>query len=113
MTATVEISPLQWASIADADDVRPIGEHDADCLAAIRDVLKKHGMQDRFGIALLHKHFEMSSDEILLEQNDVENRTLTIHVVKANDELEAVGTIYRFNVTEMSPVMGCIIDWCV
>lgn len=35
----------------------------AACLAELREVLGKHDRLNRFGITLIHKHFELSEDE--------------------------------------------------
>src|SRR4051812_15073087 len=81
--ATFEMAPMQWADLKDIDEVEPIGESDSECLAEVREVLKKHGKRDRLGVALLHKHFDMAGDEVLVEYSDKEERVLTIKPVKA------------------------------
>lgn len=63
-------------------DVRPIDNNDADCLNEIREVLEKHDNLGRFGLALLHNHFELKTDEILLETTDVETREQFLRPVK-------------------------------
>ncbi len=79
------IAPMQWSSLKDIDSVEPINDSDTDCLIEIRDVLKKHGKMERLGVALLHSHFDLESDEILLESSDEENRTLITQAVKQTD----------------------------
>ncbi|TKA65910.1 hypothetical protein B0A55_10495 [Friedmanniomyces simplex] len=37
----------------------------------IRDVFLKHGMHDRYGVSLLHKHFDLAPNERLVEYHDV------------------------------------------
>ena len=66
------------------DDILPLNDNDNDCVEELKSVLKKHKALDRFGITLLHKHFEMEEDEILLEECDEENRTLILTPVKQN-----------------------------
>lgn len=78
----VTIAPIQWSSLKDIDAVEPINDNDTDCLIEIRDVLKKHGKMERLGVALLHSHFDLESDEILLESSDEENRTLITQAVR-------------------------------
>jgi hypothetical protein len=41
-------------------------------------VLEQHGALQRFGLTLLHQHFDMGDDEILVESIDVTNRVLTL-----------------------------------
>jgi len=81
----VTIAPMQWSNLRDIDAVEPINDGDTDCLIEIRDVLKKHGKMERLGVALLHSHFDLESDEILLESSDEENRTLITKAVKQAD----------------------------
>jgi hypothetical protein len=65
--------------LPDVDAVEPIeGVPDDDaCLSELRDVLLKHGAANRFGIALLHRHFELEPNEVLVERCDPAARTLT------------------------------------
>lgn len=64
------------------DVVEQFSENDRECFEEIRDVLKRHGKLDRFGITLLHKHFELQEDEMLVENVDEENRIQTIQPMK-------------------------------
>lgn len=85
----------QWSNLKDIADVEPIGEGDQGCLAEIRDVLKKYGMLERLGVALLHRHFELDEDEAVLELADLDTRTLTTRPVKLSDVgADSVGTIW-------------------
>jgi hypothetical protein len=40
-------------------------------------VLERHGAASRFGVMLLHRHFALTDEEVLLETCDVVSRTLT------------------------------------
>jgi hypothetical protein len=82
-------------SLPDIDEVAPISESDRPCLDEIRAVLAKHGALQRFGIALLHEHFEVTEDEILVETIDVETRTLT-------SSPEKVAELSEYNTIETS-----------
>jgi hypothetical protein len=66
----------------DIMDVEPLGAADHACLQEIKDVLLRHGRLNRFGVTLLHEHFAISHDEILVEECDPANRTLTIRPEK-------------------------------
>jgi hypothetical protein len=67
------------AQLPDIDEVAPFGgkEGDEECFAELRAVLAKYGALQRFGVTLLHQHFDISEDEVLVETVDVENRILT------------------------------------
>lgn len=105
--ATIEVAPTQWADLKDIHEVEPLHEADYDCLTEVRDVLKKHGKQQRFGVALLHKHFDMDEDEILVEHTDVANRVLTIRPTPANAAGETVQTIWMLGDGGPQSMLGC------
>jgi hypothetical protein len=71
----VQLSPMQWSVLPDITDVSPMSMDDHAVLDAVRDVLVQHGALGRFGVHLLHKHFDMAEDEVLVEYTDVNART--------------------------------------
>lgn len=77
MTTFSGLSVLQASRLSDISAVEPFSEDDVPCLNEIRAVLERHGRSSRFGIALLHKHFDVHEDELLVEHCDVERRILT------------------------------------
>jgi hypothetical protein len=92
------LETVQWSSLPDIDDVEPVGEGDRQVLEEIREVLVRHGRTGRFGVCLLHKHFEIAADEIAVEYTDIQARTSTV-VVKPNDtasEGRHIETVWRF-----------------
>lgn len=94
--SVISVQPVQWSSLKDIDDIEPLNERDADCFAEVREVLKRHGKLDRFGLALLHSHFPIEPGEILLESTDKKNRTLSLEPVRTQaDPSKHVGTIWQ------------------
>lgn len=89
------MAPIQWSRYKDIHDVKPINDEDLDCLAEVSAVLKRHGKRERFGVALLHKHFDMQADEQLVEHTDVVGRVLTIKPVKQIDAGQTIQTIWE------------------
>ncbi len=110
----VAVSPLQWNSLEHIDDVRPIDDSDAACLEEVRTVLAKHGNLGRFGIALLHSHFQLADDEMMLETTDTKQREHWVRPVKKSDleqaGLEAQSTILRFDESGYSQYCNCARD---
>lgn len=104
---TLEVVPTQWGRLKDIHEVEPINDGDLDCLAEVRQVLKRHGKQERFGIALLHKHFEMYDGEILVEETDVQGRVLTIKPVKQEVAGNTIETIWQLTDGEHRAMLGC------
>lgn len=101
--------------LPDIMDVAPIGPDDAACLAELREILARHGALERFGLNLLHDHFAITDDELLVETCDHDNRTLTIAPMKAVDfptDLNVIETNWVFDPdtggdTAMAPKLVC------
>jgi hypothetical protein len=100
MSETIVTSPMQWKSVRDISDVPPMSDADADCLREIRDVLSKYDCLDRFGISLIHKHFELGSDEYLLEEVDEPNRTLTVRPMHGSPSAGSIETQWQLRTGE-------------
>ncbi len=94
---------IKWSQLSDVDDVDKFSESDTECLQELREVLKKYKQLDRFGITLLHKHFEIGDDEVLLETTNIKKRTQFVRPVKIKD-LEAEGM--SFITTSLKMVEG-------
>ena len=84
----IAVQSTLWSQLPDVDKVPKFSDSDAECLRELRDVLKKHNQLERFGIALLHKHFEIADDEVLFETTDVDKRTQYIRPVKMKDYID-------------------------
>lgn len=103
-------------TLPDIDDVEVRSEADDACFAEIRDVLKRHSALGRFGVTLLHQHFDIADDELLVEQVDVDTRTLTIRPVPAAEVAArpVKETHWRLDtdaaVTACVPVQHCYVD---
>lgn len=90
------------------EEVAPLTEDDRDCLLEIREVLLRHGGLDRFGITLLHSHFPLGEDEVLIEETDISARVQTVRPV-ARQQLEGVDVLetnWRFGET-IQPLLYC------
>jgi hypothetical protein len=98
---------MQWSDLKRLKDVEPFNDDDLECLAEVREVLKKHGKRERFGVALLHKHFEMDDNELLLENSDEETRELSIKPVQRESAENSVPTIVMLLDDENRCVQSC------
>ena len=105
----VAVSPIQWSRMKHIDDVEPLNDGDAACLREIRDVLDKHDKLDRLGIALLHNHFPLADDEVMLEETDEAGRLQTLVPVKSSEIGPTdMGTIWKL---QAGPDMIAM-AWC-
>jgi hypothetical protein len=94
-------------SLVDINDVTSLTDSDAPMVQEIVDVLRKYDALDRFGLTLLHQHFPISDDEVLLESTDISARTQLIRPVpKASlESLDYVETSWRLDTGV--PMMHC------
>jgi hypothetical protein len=106
--SSIVVAPLQWSHLQDIDDIRPLNDGDSDCLVEIREVLKKHGKLDRFGVALLHSHFKLAADEVMLETTDEESRTLITRPVRQSEAgNNNIGTIWMLQEGDVATMSWC------
>ena len=107
MNATLEMTSVQWANLLPFDMVEPVNEGDLECLREVREILKKHGKRERFGVALLHKHFDLEEGEILVETTDEVARVQMIKPVQKGSIAGTVGTIWMLLDGENKEMLGC------
>jgi hypothetical protein len=110
----VTVQPIQWQKLQDINDVRPIDGSDAACLLEIRAVLDKYDYLDRFGVSLLHSHFSVADDEMMMETTNVAKREHWVRPMKKSDlaalGLEPQTTVVRFDKVGYSQNCGCGTD---
>jgi hypothetical protein len=83
------------------NDVVPLGPGDASCLDELRAVLAKYGALNRFGLVLLHEHFVIEADEVLVEECDESKRTFVISPQKRKSIASgALETSWRLDTME-------------
>ena len=105
---TLTVTPTQWGWYQDLADVKPLDDSELECLAEVRDVLKKYGKRERFGVALRHKHCDMFPDEQLVEYTDAETRVLTIKPMKREEAGQTIETSWELGDGEDNKVyLGC------
>ncbi|WP_214073578.1 hypothetical protein [Mucilaginibacter sp. dw_454] len=93
--------------LVDIGDVEPLNENDLPVMGEIYDVLRRHNALQRFGVTLLHEHFEVADDEVLIEMTDRKTRIQTITPVDKNSPLlvDAIETCWRLDTG--FPVQAC------
>jgi hypothetical protein len=104
-TDKLVISSMQWALVADIDDVHKLDDTDAECLREIRAILARHKKLERFGVTLVHSHFHIDDDEILVETVERETRTLTVRPIKRTEAGKTVETAW--SLAENEPLIVC------
>lgn len=86
-------------ALPDITEVKALSDADKQCLGEVRQVLDRHQMTRKFGVSLLHKHFSVADDEVLVECCDPEQRTLIIKPVKKE-------TLVGMKQTETNWILG-------
>ncbi|MCX4693872.1 hypothetical protein [Streptomyces sp. NBC_01408] len=78
------------------EEAEGLGPSDREFVRDLVAVLDKHGNLDRFGLCLLHDHFPLAADEVMVETNDSGTRTLHAHVEKVGRTRHAKASQWRF-----------------
>jgi hypothetical protein len=105
----VNLETVQYSSLNDIDDIEPISDADEAVLADVRDVLRKHQVTDRFGLCLLHRHFDLGVDEVIVESTDIGARVSTLVVEpKTSITGRAIETMWKFSKDgELAAITEC------
>ena len=98
--------PLAGLPHIDAVTARSV-EDDA-CFKEIREVLARHQRLNRFGVTLLHHHFAVADDEIMVEECDEENRVLISRPQKVADIDAASATQTNWRLDTESATAKCM-----
>jgi hypothetical protein len=107
----VVVQPMAWRREADIGDIDPLSDKDAPILNALREVLVQHNALNRFGIQLLHRHFDIAEDESMVEYIDEENRTLTLRAQSSQASDGAIITAWRFTSDNVGPMPTMACKW--
>lgn len=89
-------------------NVPPMNAEDQECLEEVAKVLKRHGRLDRFGVTLLHQHFPIGDDEVMLETNDPILRTLEMRPSLKADIEKQDARITGWRLDSGTPLMACV-----
>ncbi|MFD5794556.1 hypothetical protein ACFWIO_13635 [Streptomyces diastatochromogenes] len=78
------------------EEAEALGPQDAEFVRDLVAVLARHGNLNRFGLCLLHDHFPLAPDEVLVETNDARTRTLHAQVEKVDATRHTKASQWRF-----------------
>lgn len=95
------------------DDTEPFDpDRDQPLFDEIKSVLARYGALHRFGVTLLHKHFDIYQGERMVEVCDEENRSLTIRPLadSLGPDQSYVETNWRFDVKTAYANQVCMAD---
>ncbi|HZV92788.1 MAG TPA: hypothetical protein VFF72_06190 [Caldimonas sp.] len=106
---TMTIAALQWSRLRDLGDVAPLEEADLVCMAEIRAVLTRHHRLGRFALHLVHKHFDVADDEVLVEYSDATMREQHLRVERRSDVRDAIPTTWTLESEQ--PAVACVCAW--
>jgi hypothetical protein len=101
--------PLAFAvnRLTAIDEVERRLDSEARLFGEVREVLKRYGVERKYGLALLHKHFDLADDEVMMEYTDVENRTLTTKPARRSEVSgDVVETLWSLESGTMTVCVG-------
>jgi len=94
----IYLEAVQRGVLLGIDDIKPLEDADYTALKEIGDVLRRHNITDRFGVCLLHKHFDVADDEELIEETDAEARvSITRAQPISTQNGRSIETMWRFS----------------
>lgn len=102
------ITPVQWSRLRDLHEVEPLGDADLDCLHELRAVLARHGMLARFALHLVHRHFDLAPDEVLVEVSDARRREQRLRVERRDDPAAAAAVPTTWMLDAVEPTVVCV-----
>jgi hypothetical protein len=108
--SSIVLETIQHSKLYDIEEVEPISDKDYAVLEEVRAVIEKHNYTDRFGLVLLHKHFNVADDEILMETTDEETRTSIVKAQKADgsEKVNTIQTMWKFG-KGVNAVTECVL----
>lgn len=98
-----------WNDLDRIHDVDPLTDADEAVLADLHAVLERHDATNRFGVTLLHSHFDLTENEELVERVDADGKTMSISAESVDDfgADELVPTSWRFVGDRLVPMQYC------
>jgi hypothetical protein len=106
--SNVVIKPMQWASVKDLHDCEPLSQADLACMKDVRAALARHGKLDRFALHLIHKHFEIAPDEVLVEYSDAHSREQFFRVEAADSATAKLAIPTTWTLDSIEPMARCV-----
>jgi hypothetical protein len=108
---SLNIVPLTSAlnRLTDIHQVTRRLDSEAAMFDEVRDVLKRHGVEKKYGLALLHKHFDLAEDEVLMEYTDLENRTLTMKPARRSEAMAGNAIETLWSLDSGNATIACVV----
>ena len=102
------LNPILHNELSDIQEVALITKDDSYCLSELKEIILKYGKENKFGISLLHTHFDLLENEMLVETINVKERVLTTTPVQVDEQRKKslVQTVWCFS-KDQSLVKGC------
>jgi hypothetical protein len=115
MEGNMSLAPEHHSSLPTFEQAVPLGDSDEAFVAELRHLLAKYDNLDRFGLALLHDHFDIAPDEILFETNNPQHRTLSLTTEKIASLPPYKATMWHLNPSRGAvpqALQACAEDHC-
>lgn len=98
--------------ILDIDEVIKYSEEDRPLFDELYNVLEKYGATQRFGVTLLHTHFDLKKDEVLMESTNKVTRQQFIEPISKLllDQIDSIETSWQLTSTGPKAELRCQIE---
>jgi len=112
---TLVVETVDWVTMANMGEEALDGyaEKDLPLFRAIRDCLVRHSAHDKFGLYLVHKHFDVAPDEEMVEHVDFEKARVDVYPDSRDtlDMAQMVPTNWFFSETDHGAVSVKVAQW--
>ena len=113
MQHKLSIQAVGYTALPNIDDVQPLSYKDEACIREMRAVLEKYDALNRFGVTLLHDHFPVAENELLVEYADTSKRVLVTRVFPKDQvaQREVIETAWRLGARDADRVCEKTCSW--
>ena len=91
---------FDYEQLPDIDALPSLTECQSECITELGECIVSFGAQEIFGVALLHKHFQVRDSEILVERQSEQHTVTQPLPFKDFDIQKLVPTVYGFDSTK-------------
>lgn len=93
-----------YSGIQDIDDVRSIlTKADNETIESIIGIISENGLHKELGICLLHKHFELSENEILVEA-EIDDKLISMAIPAGSSKRKITPMVWRVFNDQTPPI---------
>ena len=90
------------------NDAMPLTNQDKSLVDEVLSVLRRHNAERRFGLVLLHQHFSIGPEEVLVETTDAQARSQLTTPMSKSDLARLDYKVTSWRLDSGEPLMHCV-----